>query len=252
MNTQVEHRIRPILAALKAGIINRPRDGSPSRPPCFVTITRQAGAGGHSLAHNLAERLNHITPLSPPWTCWDRELVEKVAADRGISRQLVESFEDHDRSWFAELLNGLATTESSEHADDFRVYRHVAATIRALAQAGHVILVGRGSVYITRNLPGGVHVRLVAPFAHRVSQVARKYQLSEHEAAIQVRQRDRNRDAFYRRYWPGEVLSPQTFTLTLNTAEIDDQTLVDCLIPLIANPRRPVCANPAQELLSVQ
>ena len=40
--------------------------------------------------------------------------------------------------------------------------------VRALAEVGRVIIVGRGGVFITRDLPGGIHVRLVAPREWRV------------------------------------------------------------------------------------
>jgi hypothetical protein len=126
----------------------------PGRRP-FVTIAREAGAGGRSLSHALADALNQRDDTTR-WRAFDRELVEKVAADHQISETLVESLEKKTRSWLDELL--VSGPESS-----FGVYRRVAATIRALAEVGGAVIVGRGGVFVTEGLPGGIHIRLVAP-----------------------------------------------------------------------------------------
>jgi cytidylate kinase len=113
------------------------------------------------------------------------------------------------------------------------VYRRVAGTINALAQAGRVVIVGRGGVCITRKLRGGVHVRLVAPLPQRISFMMRRFNLSAEAAAQQVRTRDRNREQFYRRYWPDHPLVAEMFTVTLNTEGLSEQQVVESLLPLI-------------------
>jgi len=227
----IEDRVRPILA--EAFLVAKLPAQRAARPRgLFVTINRQAWAGGWSLAQRLVDELNNCErDARQPWTCWDRELVEKVAADHHISHQLIESLEDSGRSWLEEFL---ASLSSDKHqAEELKVYRRVAATIRALAEVGRVVIVGRGGSYITRGIPGGTHVRLVAPADHRIRSMARKLGIPPDEAAVRVRQIDQNRLAFYRRYWPNESLSPESFTVTLNAAEIDEQTMVDCLARLI-------------------
>jgi hypothetical protein len=59
------------------------------RPQPFVTISRQAGAGGRSFARGLAARLNELDPGGLPWTVWDNELVERWRTNvrRGLRRR---------------------------------------------------------------------------------------------------------------------------------------------------------------------
>jgi cytidylate kinase len=234
-NTAFESHLHPILGSLRlTGAPYRDRaEPTPVVLP-FVTISRQAGAGGTTLAQRLVERLNAADPdAERPWTCWDRELVERVAGDHHISQALIDSLEDVHRTWLEDFFAGLSFDDAAEQPDELVVYHRVAATVRALAQHGRVVVVGRGGVCITRSMPGGVHVRLVAPQKHRVAFMMRKFNVSQDVAAEQVRQLDRNRELFYRRYWPTHPLAAEMFTVTLNTADLAENQLVECLLPLI-------------------
>ncbi|MEE9211084.1 MAG: cytidylate kinase-like family protein [Phycisphaeraceae bacterium] len=229
----------PIDAAVRATMLAREQRGgvqaSPTLP--YVTISRQAGAGGRTLAQQLQSKLNELDRADPPWMAFDRELVEKVAQDHRISKTLVEMVEDASHSWLKDMLTGLSFSGRNEPTE-IMVYRRVAATVRALAQAGRAILVGRGSVYITHDIPGGVHVRLVAPFEHRVAHMAELEGVSDHDAAERVREIDHNRQVFYKRHWPGKSQSSEAFTITLNTAQVSDDALVEAILPLVQLPVR--------------
>src|SRR5690349_10670490 len=90
-----------ILGALQSVPIRPKTPGTePAPPPLpFITVSRQPGAGAVSMAQLVIEDLNRGVPPEAHWTCWDRELVEKVAADFKLSTSLVESLEEADRSW---------------------------------------------------------------------------------------------------------------------------------------------------------
>ena len=105
-----------------------------------------------------------------------------------------------------------------------------------LARGGRSIIVGRGGVFITRDLPGGIHVLLVAPFEQRVQHMACRRELSGDEARKLVRDIDQNRQAFYRRYWPKQGLTAEAFTITLNAALMTDEQMVGAILPLVPAP----------------
>ena len=46
---------------------------------------------------------------------------------------------------------------------------------------------------------------------------------------------EHHRASFYRRYWPREALDPENFTVTINTASVDQATMVEMLTALIRN-----------------
>jgi cytidylate kinase len=203
---------------------------APATP--FITISRQVGGGAWTLAQRLVERLNHEDPGQRAWTCWDRELVGKVAADHHMSEQLIESIEDAGPSWLADFFSGLAASDPDAPSQDQVVHR-MSKTIRALAQAGRVVIVGRGGVHITHDMPGGLHVRLVAPLERRIEYMAEYLKTTRPKAAEHVRHTDAAREAFHRRYWPNKPLSPESFHLTINTGIVSEERAIGCILGLV-------------------
>jgi hypothetical protein len=106
-------------------------------------------------------------------------------------------------------------------------------TIRALATAGHAIIVGQGGTFITQEMPMAIHLRLVAPLEHRIKYTAARDNLSLHNAAARIVKIDQRRAEFYRRYWPGKRVAPQTFTMTLNSAELSVDEMLQVVLPLV-------------------
>ncbi len=225
-------RLNPILAAVRSHV-HTISDQPPTaeHPSPFITISREAGAGGRTLMRRLIGRLNELDLANPqrtPWAGFDRELVEKVAKDHKLHKTLVDLLGEQCHSWLYDVFAGLSaqTTES-------QIYRRVAETIRALAQGGRAVIVGRGGVFITQNMPGGIHIQIVAPFEHRAQQMARVLDTDLKHAAQEVRRIEQNRASFYKRYWPGIPLSPSIFTATFNSAAISETKMVDAILPLI-------------------
>lgn len=218
-------RLDNLLTAIRSELYHqqRARDPQHNTAPAnpFVTISRQAGAGGHSLGAALAADLNERDSRGPAWSVWDRDLVEKVAAEHKIPEQLVRSLEGPGRPWFEQCFSTL---------DDMQVYRRVVATIRSLARAGRSVIIGRGSVFATGDLAGGVHVRLVAPLNFRIESMAKLLNVPSQKAEEEIRRVEHERAAFYQRYWPTKPLVPEAFTLTINTAVMDEPTQVRCIL----------------------
>lgn len=210
------------------GTVGLPDAGHRSGTTRFITIARQVGAGGWSLPPRLTEAMSvHASPAESGWTAWDRELIDKVAADYHLPVQSVEKLEQSGYSWVDTFIAGLGDVP-----DEFAILHRVADSVRALATSGRVILVGHGSVFMTRDIPGGLHVRLVAPLSQRIENMAVRLHLSADEAAIQVKHSQKNWTRFLRRYWPAQTLGPETFAATLNTALVDEDHLVRCIVAL--------------------
>lgn len=236
-HTILSNHIRPILGAIRSIPVPAKGFGQQviSAQP-FITISREPGAGGWSLARHLVDALNIAHPNDEHvWTCWDRELVEKVATDLQLSTTLIDSLEDRGHSWLSDFLGSLSLSDSGVRSDEPRIYSRVAATIRALAQTGRVVIVGRGGVFITRKMHGGVHIRLVAPLQARAALFAREFHLAPEQALAKLKDLEHHRSAFYRHYWPGEKLNPEDFTLTINTATVDQATMVEMIATLVRN-----------------
>ena len=225
-NTNLESAATVLRAALHLPSHHSPNNGAQT----FITVSRQAGAGGRTFSHQLASRLNESSGHIP-WTVWDHELVEKVSADHGIAKSFVEMMEDRHHNWLTDVLDNLSP--ANDHPDEFKVYKRVASTILTVARAGHAIIVGRGGRFITERLPWGIHIRLVAGWDARVRHISERFAISPLQATHRIREIDAARESFYRRYWPGRHLTPDCFTFTLNAREMSVEEMVDCVLPLI-------------------
>src|SRR5687768_9533551 len=105
-NQSIGSLLASVRAALYAQTEQQQAGVSPSkhqRLP-FVTVSRQAGAGGRTFAKLLVERLNALDGSERPWAVWDRELVEKVAADHHIPEAVVEQLGCGRRSPLEQLV----------------------------------------------------------------------------------------------------------------------------------------------------
>jgi cytidylate kinase len=226
----IDARIRPVFSALRAAQLQEQQESKAAgiEPSPFITISRQPGISTDAFAQHLAERLNAI---SPGWSIWDRDLVEKVAADHHIDRELVEAMGKAGRSWLEDFIRGVSISVGPP--EELSVYRRVSTTIRALAQAGKAIVVGRGGVHITTDMPGGVHVRLVAPWGYRVWRLADELGIARDAAAKRIEELEQEREVFYRHYWQHQPPSPEVFSITLNATAGTQEQLAECVLPLV-------------------
>ncbi len=197
----------------------------------FITLTRQAGAGAAELAERLVESFN-AHGQTPEWQVYDRELIEKVAKDHNLPRWVVEQVGERSHSWFEDLASGF--NFERPRPPDEAIYMKVAATIRALANQGQAVFVGRGAAFCTQDLPGGLHVRLVAPIADRVKRVMRRRDLTMAQAERWVRDADRHREMFLRRFWPYESRQAEHYSIVLNTARVSPELQVSIIAMLVA------------------
>jgi cytidylate kinase len=256
--------IAPADKTLRAAIQswnNTPPGAIGDRPPVFVTVGRQPGAGAISFSHRLAARLNESA--NADWSAWDRELVEKVSAEHGIAKEIIEMIPNRHHNWLDELLQNFSQSMNPPDLVEIRAYRRVAMTIRALAMAGHAIIVGQGGTFITEKMPSAIHLRLVAPLEHRIKYTAERDEVALRVAAAKIVEIDHRRAEFYRRYWPTKAVAPETFTMTLNSTELSVDELVECVFPVVRSREGAVkgterarevsraCAAPCSEVASI-
>ena len=160
----------------------------------FITISREYGCAGFRIGDRLAEELNSRQSEDlPPWTVYDRKLIDMVCNDHKLSRILVESLDRQRKHVFSDYITGLFTGEPST----LHVFKKCAETIFRLTTKGRVIIIGRAAALITESLTGGLHLRIVAPLDWRVDQVAAYEKIeSQKECLRYVQKIDRERGKF--------------------------------------------------------
>jgi cytidylate kinase len=187
-----------------------------SGPAPFITISREAGSGGASLARLLVRRLNHDAPDAGTWSVFDDNLTPQMLKRHGLptrfARFLPEDRVSEIHASIGELV-GL-------HPSLYDLVQKTNATMRELASRGRVVLVGRGANFATADQPGGRHIRLIAPSEHRARYLAQLYNISEAEARVYNGKCDAARRRYVRAYFDADVASPTAYDLVINTGRI--------------------------------
>jgi cytidylate kinase len=182
-----------------------------------VTISRQAGCGALEVAEKLAARMQAYTPKgAPPWTVFDRNLVEKVLEEHHLPQRIGKFMPEN---WISEIEDTIDELFGL-HPPSWILVRQTAETILRLARLGNVILIGRGSNIITAKLPHAFHVRLVAPLEKRILQIQKSDQLDRNHAIELIRREDRGRKRYLKRYYKKDIGDPLLYDLTLNTGRV--------------------------------
>ena len=197
----------------------------------FVTISREAGAGGHSLAETLLAQMRAIDgiPVFRDWQVMDQELCHKILENPHLKVSLHALLTEELHSEVEDVVNSLIggyTPQSQVMIEMFK-------TIRKMAALGKVIIVGRGAVCLTRPLPYGIHVRLVAPRSIRIRRMMEHLHLSEREAGEVVARTDNSRAKLLKTYFSTDIRDPQLYDVTWNTDSVSIEEIAFSIIGLI-------------------
>jgi Cytidylate kinase-like family len=186
-------------------------------PGPAITLSFQTGAGAHELARELAGLLQkHEQGGSPPWTVFDRQLVEKVLEEHHLPKALAKLMPEERRSYIRDVMDELLGLRPPSWV----MVPQIAETVLHLAEAGHVILVGRGASFITARMPNVFHVRLIASLTRRIERVQQMENLSRKEAAKLITRSDRGRGRYVRAHFHARVGDDLQYHLVLNTDRI--------------------------------
>ncbi|MCX6897528.1 MAG: cytidylate kinase-like family protein [Verrucomicrobia bacterium] len=200
-----------------------------------VTISRQAGAGGFTLAQKLAQYLQqHDQRAACPWTVFDKQLVQKVLEDHklagSVARFMPENKYSEIRDTVEELL-GL-------HPARWTLVEKTSETVLHLAQMGNAVLVGRGANVIIGFVPNAVHVRLIGSVEKRVRTCQEYYNFSPEQAAEYVKQTDQGRIHYLRHHFDKNIDDPSLYHLVINTDVITPDEAAAIIGKLVLD-RRP-------------
>lgn len=182
----------------------------------FITLSREAGSGGSSLARLLVRKLNSEAGAEVSWSVLEGNLTTRMLRENRlperIARFLPEDKVPEIHASIGEIV-GL-------HPSLWDLVQKTNETSRQLAQRGQVILVGRGANFATVGMPGGLHVRLVASVEHRAKYLARLYNISEAEALIHNAKCDAARRRYVKTNFNAEVDDPAAYDLVVNTGRV--------------------------------
>lgn len=175
----------------------------------WVTVSRSEGSLGTEIAGLVAERLG--------WTAYGREIIETIAGASRVREKVLASL---DEKIVGDLDDYFSRLSVLDYPGASVFVKRLMGVVSALGRNGEVVLVGRGAQFLLRP-EYGLRVRVDAPLALRARRVAEAEGLTEGEARRRARRIDRQREAWIRRYFHGDLLDPVSFDLVLSTEQLD-------------------------------
>ncbi len=179
-----------------------------AKPYHYVSISREAGAGGGEVAAQVAARLG--------WDCFDRNLLDDVAQRCHSDRQMLELVDETESNWVFDVLGTWMDRRLVPHE------KYIVALVRSIvcaAQCAQAVFVGRGAQFI---LPADrtLAVRLVANEAFRLARLTRLYGWSPADARQKMIEMDRGRAELVSRHFHHDVSDPHLYDLVINTGRL--------------------------------
>jgi cytidylate kinase len=189
-----------------------------SRIAQIITISRQYGAGGNTVANIVAQR------LGKDWQVWDTELIEAIAKRADVRRQIVEELDEKTRSWVTEMVSNMVGGPNL----DVQGYRHhLGPVLLAVAQQGRKIIVGRGANFI---LEHALNVRLEASLHFRIRETMRRLNMNHEDAERLTRRLDKERMEFTRAVFGRDVNDPSAYHMVLQTDKLSYETAASVIV----------------------
>ena len=193
-------------------------DTAIGRPaPVVITIARDFGAEGHEIGKMLSCELG--IPL------YDNELLVRAAMRAG---ETVDKMAAYDERLAAESLAFLPDRVDARSLSD-KLFQKMSQVILDLGETESCIIEGRLSDYLLRNNPNMIAVLVTAPVEERVEIVRKKRGLNKKKGAKLVKQQQKTREAFYKRYSAGKWKMTDGKDLVVNRAKLGKQGCVDVI-----------------------
>ena len=182
----------------------------------IITVSRQFGSGGRTIAKETAERLG--------WKYYDKELVKKIAEESGLAESYILESGEYACSTSSFLFNWVMNAEGARSgslpiSDQLYIIQH--NIIKDLAEHERCVIVGRCGDYVLRDRKDVLRVFVYAPKEWRLAYGKENNMLqAKDEKGIkdEVEKTDRNRAAYYNYYTQNRWGDAHNYDLAINAA----------------------------------
>lgn len=182
----------------------------------LITIEREYGCGGASIAAQLADHLG--------WKLWDHRLTEEIARLAKVDPSAVRRCDERMDSRFYRLAKTFwrgsyerSSALGDQVFDTDRMMSMMEQITQQIAEEGNAVVVGRGAPYFLRHRPDAFHVFVYAPRAEKIRRLSEEGHLvGEAEELVDVV--DRERIAYIKHYFNADWPTRSLYHLMLNTA----------------------------------
>ncbi len=199
----------------------------------IITISRQGGAGGWSVAHPLSQKLGY--------NLIDEDIIHMVAKDTRVSPKWVRSVEKDAGGLLHRIIDGLISKkyidrhvgEKKGYIDEKVYIEALYKAITSVAKDDNCVILGRGGQYILKDFDNAYHVLLIADKQDRINFMVKHHNFLPTEAKNIVERYDVRRARLYRKIGWTDYDNPELYHLVMNTSKLKVERAVDIIADLV-------------------
>ena len=186
-----------------------------------ITISRQFGAGGKTLAQQVAEKLGYKIA--------HEEIIEQLMEKANVTEQGIHAFEAEGEGLIDKSTGMLVPTRFLDHIFDpsrkFMDGKQYAQLlweiIPQIAEQDNIVFLGRGAQFILKDRKNACHVLLVADQKDRISFMQKNYGLSLSDTESVIERQSKRRVKLLKLFHTENFDQPYHYNLVLNMSKID-------------------------------
>ena len=190
----------------------------------IITIARQFGSGGKTIAQMLADSLGV--------NCYERELIRMASDDSGISEALFGASDERINTSsffrFKNIYKGeLITPESAGFTKAANLFNYQAKVIKQLAEKESCVIVGRCADFVLKDYPNvmSVFVHADKEFCHKMA--ASRVSVPEKDLDKYIEKIDKYRGEYYKTYTGRDWYDLRNYDLCLDSSKLGFEKCVE-------------------------
>ncbi|MFQ5657165.1 MAG: cytidylate kinase family protein [Candidatus Methylomirabilales bacterium] len=183
----------------------------------IIAMTKEMGSLGTFIGEEVARELGYEFIR--------QDIIREAAREyRALEEKIVEAVED--KPGFFEILGDTAR----------RHHTFVAAEVYEFAMRERVVIMGRWSTQLLREVGHAIRIRVTAPLDVRIRRVMERLSIGEAEARTRIRHYDDGVASRIRQFFVVEWADPLGYDLTINTEKVSLATGVAQVRELVKAP----------------
>ena len=192
-----------------------------------ITINRELGSGGKTVAKLLAQK------LGVPY--YDKSYLQSVEDKEGLNEEKIENLKSKKRTWWPDLkrlveldggfavsiydnLPNYAVPEKNDTDQKFRMEQEI---LKGIVDAESCVVAGRCSFVTFKDHPNHLHIWIQSPMECRVERVMKKKGIaSKAEAEKFIKEVDQLCDDYAKRHTGVSRYDPRNYDLVISMQDI--------------------------------
>ncbi|MBR0223256.1 MAG: cytidylate kinase-like family protein [Bacteroidales bacterium] len=204
-----------------------------------ITVSRELGSGGHTIARKLADRLNvHL---------YDKELIKGLCQKFDLTPTSIERLKGQKKNWLSDFMHfvfpapsavGFANAEKireigKEYNPDVTtedIFLAETEILRELAAEESCVIAGRSGFFVLKDHPNKLDIFITASRENRIARVMDRQNLDKEMAEEAIDKVDKARENYIQRFSGTSRYDARNYHLCLNVDGMTEDQAVDVIL----------------------